>query len=112
MERRNGLSLATQPISVKGGTGLLAIPCVNSHPLSRVRLNLCTEPHPLGVFGCRVLLAGPCQLSCLILATWPPGTSSWDSPALRFLLPGEMLVPDSVARTVESTSTPFQTQLT
>lgn len=46
-----------------------------------------------------------------MLATWPPGTSSWDSSALLFLLPGEMLVPDILVCTVEFTSAPFQTQL-
>lgn len=108
MERLNGLSLATQPISVKGGTRLLAIPYVNSHPL----LQSSPEPvHRVPPFGRRVLLAGPCPLSCLIPAGWPPGTSSGGSSAPFFLLPGEMLVPGNGACPVEPPSTPCQTQL-
>lgn len=74
MERLNGLSLATQQISVKGGTRLLAIPYINSHPLSRVCLNLCTQSLSLWV---------PCA-TCRTLSALLPDTG--------YLAPGDILL--------------------
>lgn len=114
MKKLNGLSLAAQQISVKGGTRAPSYLYFNTHYLSRVLLNAHKVP-PLGLcVGLAVLFVTCSTLSALLRNTGCISTRDFlfgllCSPVAAALM--KCVVSNTLVYTVEFTKMPLQMQL-